>query len=228
MFRHADASCGLNPTRRHPMHPSPSTNGQRPWQPTVKENPRRVLCGSPWAEPAILVARQLPTHHDHDGECSHSIHEYQSDQPSRIAATAAAHWCSMIGKCRRRRRRHTATLDGSLHIRTGVPASGSWVRIPRSPPIKAESTSKSHCSASQRPSDFESVCPQSTRPPSARFGALVRADDRSGDCLANPLARGLANRRRTNWSKKALAEVCRETHRLARAAAQNATDKRGE
>ena len=33
--------------------------------------------------------RQLPTNHDHDGECSHSIHEYQSDQPSIPAAPAA-------------------------------------------------------------------------------------------------------------------------------------------
>ena len=99
------------------MPPSPSTNGQRPWQPTVKENPRRVLCGSPRAEPATLVARQLPTNHDHDGECAHSIHEYQSDQPSRIAATAAAHWCSVIGQ-RGRRAGIAATLDGSLHIRT--------------------------------------------------------------------------------------------------------------
>lgn len=36
-----------------------------------------------------LSPRQLPTNHDHDGECSHSIHEYQSDQPSHIAAAAA-------------------------------------------------------------------------------------------------------------------------------------------
>jgi hypothetical protein len=96
----------------------PGTSGQRPWRPTVKENPRHVLCGSPRAEPATLVARQLPTNHDHDGERSRSIHEYQSFQPSRIAATAAAHWCSVIGKRRRRRRRLAATLDGSLHIRT--------------------------------------------------------------------------------------------------------------
>jgi hypothetical protein len=33
--------------------------------------------------------RQLPTNHDHDGECAHSIHEYQSDQPSTNAAPAA-------------------------------------------------------------------------------------------------------------------------------------------
>jgi len=33
--------------------------------------------------------RQLPTNHDHDGESLRSIHEYQSDQPSTIAAPAA-------------------------------------------------------------------------------------------------------------------------------------------
>jgi hypothetical protein len=33
--------------------------------------------------------RQLPTNHDHDGESLHSIHEYQSDQPSTTAAPAA-------------------------------------------------------------------------------------------------------------------------------------------
>ena len=33
--------------------------------------------------------RQLPTNHDHDGECLHLIHEYQSDQPSTTAAPAA-------------------------------------------------------------------------------------------------------------------------------------------
>ena len=33
--------------------------------------------------------RQLPTNHDHDGESLHSIHEYQSDQPSIPAAPAA-------------------------------------------------------------------------------------------------------------------------------------------
>ena len=37
--------------------------------------------------------RQLPTNHDHDGECLHSIHEYQSDQPSTTAAPAAVPWC---------------------------------------------------------------------------------------------------------------------------------------
>jgi hypothetical protein len=42
------------------------------------------------SEEKVLVARQLPTDHDHDGECSHSIHEYQSHQPSHIAAAAAA------------------------------------------------------------------------------------------------------------------------------------------
>src|ERR1700676_3749099 len=35
--------------------------------------------------------RQLPTNHDHDGESLHSIHEYQSDQPSTTATPAAAH-----------------------------------------------------------------------------------------------------------------------------------------
>jgi hypothetical protein len=33
--------------------------------------------------------RQLPTNHDHDGESLHSIHEYQSDQPSTTATPAA-------------------------------------------------------------------------------------------------------------------------------------------
>jgi hypothetical protein len=37
--------------------------------------------------------RQLPTNHDYDGEASASIHEYQSDQPSVLAAPAAVHWC---------------------------------------------------------------------------------------------------------------------------------------
>ena len=62
---------------------------QRLWRHQIKENPREALCGSLRAQSASLVARQLPTDHDHDGECSHSIHEYQSDQPSHIAATAA-------------------------------------------------------------------------------------------------------------------------------------------
>jgi hypothetical protein len=53
------------------------------------ENPRCTLCGSLRAESAHLVARQLPTDHDYDGGCSHSIHEYQSDQPSNNAAAAA-------------------------------------------------------------------------------------------------------------------------------------------
>jgi hypothetical protein len=53
-----------------------SASRQRPWWHAVKENPRELLCGSLRAEPATLVARQLPTNHDHDGECSHSIHEY--------------------------------------------------------------------------------------------------------------------------------------------------------
>ena len=66
-----------------------SASRQRLWWHAVKENPREVLCGSLRAQPAPLVARQLPTDHDHDGECFHSIHEYQSDQPSHIAAAAA-------------------------------------------------------------------------------------------------------------------------------------------
>jgi len=37
--------------------------------------------------------RQLPTNHDHDGECLHLIHEYQSDQPSIRAAPAAVRLC---------------------------------------------------------------------------------------------------------------------------------------
>ena len=63
---------------------------QRSRRHAVKENPREDLYGGLRAEPASLVERQLPTNHDHDGECSHSIHEYQSDQPSHIAAAAAA------------------------------------------------------------------------------------------------------------------------------------------
>jgi hypothetical protein len=37
--------------------------------------------------------RQLPTNHDHDGECLHLIHEYQSDQPSIRAVPAAVRLC---------------------------------------------------------------------------------------------------------------------------------------
>jgi two-component system chemotaxis response regulator CheY len=37
--------------------------------------------------------RQLPTNHDHDGESWHSIHDYQSDQPSTTATPAAVPWC---------------------------------------------------------------------------------------------------------------------------------------
>jgi hypothetical protein len=66
-----------------------SASRQRLWWHAVKENPREGLCGSLRAQPAPLVARQLPTEHDHDGERSRSIHEYQSDQPSHIAAAAA-------------------------------------------------------------------------------------------------------------------------------------------
>jgi hypothetical protein len=66
-----------------------SASRQRPWWHAVKENPRYVLCGSPRAKSALLVERQLPTDHDHDGGCSRPIHEYQSDQPSHIAAAAA-------------------------------------------------------------------------------------------------------------------------------------------
>ncbi len=67
----------------------PGACRQRSWRHAVKENPRDDLCGSLRARSAMLVERQLPTNHDHDGECSHSIHEYQSDQPSHIAATTA-------------------------------------------------------------------------------------------------------------------------------------------
>jgi hypothetical protein len=38
-------------------------------------------------------ARQLPTNHDHDGERLRPIHEYQSDQPSILAAPAAVRLC---------------------------------------------------------------------------------------------------------------------------------------
>ena len=37
--------------------------------------------------------RPLPTNHDYDGEASALIHEYQSDQPSTRAASAADQWC---------------------------------------------------------------------------------------------------------------------------------------
>lgn len=37
--------------------------------------------------------RQLPTNHDYDGEAAALIHEYQSDQPSTMAAPAAVPWC---------------------------------------------------------------------------------------------------------------------------------------
>ena len=43
----------------------------------------------PYGRTRAPSPRQLPTDHDHDGECSHSIHEYQSDQPSTLAAPAA-------------------------------------------------------------------------------------------------------------------------------------------
>jgi len=92
-----------------------SASSQRLWRHAVKENPRAVLCGSPRAQSAFLVARQLPTDHDHDGGCSHSIHEYQSDQPSHIAATAPA--------CLRLSPQSSIPidqplLDRSFHIRT--------------------------------------------------------------------------------------------------------------
>jgi len=56
---------------------------------------RRILVGSyatgPSGQTRDLSPRQLPTNHDHDGESWHSIHEYQSDQPSTTAAPAAVH-----------------------------------------------------------------------------------------------------------------------------------------
>jgi hypothetical protein len=97
------------------MNRPSNASGQRPGRLPVKENPRHLLCGGLRAQSAMLVVRQLPTNHDHDGECSHSIHEYQSDQPSRIAASAAAHWRWMTRP--RIRHRPAASLDGSLHIR---------------------------------------------------------------------------------------------------------------
>lgn len=85
-------------TRSGPRRPShhprtdsvKSASRQRLWRQAVKENPRQLLCGRLLREPALLVERQLPMDHDHDGERSRSIHEYQTDQPSHIAATAAA------------------------------------------------------------------------------------------------------------------------------------------
>jgi len=71
-----------------------SASRQRLWWHAVKENPRRALCGSLRAETRASSRKAAPTDHDHDGECSHSIHEYQSDQPSHIAAAAAV--CSRL------------------------------------------------------------------------------------------------------------------------------------
>ena len=48
-----------------------------------------------------ISPRQLPTNHDHDGESWHSIHEYQSDQPSTAAAPAAARLRLAEGKRRK-------------------------------------------------------------------------------------------------------------------------------
>ena len=49
--------------------------------------------------PVPLVATQLPADHDHDGGRSGSIHEFQSDQPSRIAATTTAYRHSTFNDC---------------------------------------------------------------------------------------------------------------------------------
>src|ERR1700728_669163 len=94
--RGAGAECSAAPGRltrpaNYGTDTVQSASRQRLWWHAVKENPREVLCGSLPARPALLVARQLPTDHDHDGERSRSIPEYQSDQPSHIAATAAVH-----------------------------------------------------------------------------------------------------------------------------------------
>jgi hypothetical protein len=44
-----------------------------------------------YGQTRALSPRQLPTNQDHVGESLHSIHEYQSDQPSTIATPAAVH-----------------------------------------------------------------------------------------------------------------------------------------
>src|ERR1700688_3597788 len=55
---------------------------------------RRILAVSyatgRYGRTRAVSPRQLPTNHDHDGESLHSIHEYQSDQPSTTATPAAA------------------------------------------------------------------------------------------------------------------------------------------
>jgi hypothetical protein len=54
---------------------------------------RRILAVSyatgRYGRTRAVSPRQLPTNHDHDGESLHSIHEYQSDQPSTTATPAA-------------------------------------------------------------------------------------------------------------------------------------------
>lgn len=50
---------------------------------TVKENPHQFYVIGPAAELTPLVRGALPTDHDHDGEPSNSIREYQSDRLSR-------------------------------------------------------------------------------------------------------------------------------------------------
>ena len=116
-------SRGLSTGDSRTMSQTSSASGQRPWWTTVKENPRHDLCGSLRARSATLVARQLPTNHDHDGEYSHSIHEYQSDQPSRIAATAAAHWRSIIRKTTRQQTRRVTLTGRSISDREAVSVS---------------------------------------------------------------------------------------------------------
>src|SRR4030081_407241 len=61
----------------------------------VGKRQRRILAVSyatgRYGRTRVVSPRQLPTNHDHDGESLHSIHEYQSDQPSTTATPAAAH-----------------------------------------------------------------------------------------------------------------------------------------
>ena len=58
--------------------------------------------------------RQLPTNHDYDGEAAASIHEYQSDQPSTMAAPAAVHW--RLNEDQEDDASSTSVLDRSFHI----------------------------------------------------------------------------------------------------------------
>ena len=64
-----------------------------------------------------ISPRQLPTNHDHAGGRPRSIHEYQSDQPSNIAAPAAVPLRLTGNKRQNHRIKVNDPLDRSFHIR---------------------------------------------------------------------------------------------------------------